>query len=274
MTAIQPAHLRLQASQLAQHFNNPQAFIHQLHDLLSLYARHVYRPGQTGNPAILLPMYRVPQPVLRQIEIELTPSFEKYTQAGIRLCDALWNESYYEFKLLAAICIGKIPLENPDEGLTRIYSWSLQIKDKPLQEALYKRGLITIITRDSNRMINRAQSWLNSTQTSEELFGVQIILACLADENFENLPLVFRMLAPFVRESHNSLRSSIIEVLLNLAHRTPNETAYFLQQNIELSFDQDTAWFIRRCLSAFPPQTQDSLRGAIRTQEQRQSFGK
>ncbi len=267
MTAIQPARLRLQVSQLASHFNNPQVFIHELHDLLSLYARHVFRSGQTGNPTILLPMYRVPEPVLRQIEIELAPSFENYAQAGLRLCDALWNESYYETKYLAAVCIGKINLENPDEVLTRIYTWSTQIKDKPLQEALYKQGLVDIISRDPNQMINRAQSWLNNAQTSEKLFGVQIILACLADNKFENLPLVFRMLGPYVRESPPHLRSSIIEVLNNLAHRTPNETAYFFQQNIELSFDQDTAWFIRRCLSAFPPQAQDSLRAAIRTRE-------
>jgi hypothetical protein len=55
-----------------------------------------------------------------------------------------------------------------------------------------------------------------------------------------------------------------------LVQRTPNETAYFLQQNLELSFDKNTAWFIRRCLSAFPPDTQAALRAAVRKQEKRQ----
>jgi hypothetical protein len=269
MTAIQPAHLRLQVSQLATHYNNPSVFIHELHDLLNSYARHVYRSGQIGNPTLILPSYRVPEPVLRQIEIELTPFCEKDTQAGIELCDALWNESWFEFKILAVLMMGKIPLDNPDEALSRIYTWSVQIKDKSLQDVLFNKGLGNIISKDPNTMINRAQIWLNKTQSSEKLFGIQIILACLTNEDFENLPLVFGMLAPFIRQSPIFLRSSIIDILVNLARRTPSETAYFLQQNMELSFDQDTAWFIRRCLSAFPTETQVSLKNAIHIREKR-----
>ncbi len=267
MTAIKPARLRDQVSQLASHFNNPKIFVRELHELLNLYARHVYRAGQTSDPTPILPSYHVPEPVLRQVELELSPNLAKDPQASIELCDALWKEPCYEFRMLAAVIIGKIPLENPEEALIRIHSWSLQVKDKSLREALFKRGLVNLISKEPNSMINRALKWLNSPQITDKLFGIQVILATLENKDFENLPQVYGLLAPLVRNAPVTLRSHIIDIILNLVQRSPNETAFFLQQNIELSFDQDTAWFIRRCMSAFPSDIQESLRAAVRKQE-------
>jgi hypothetical protein len=85
----------------------------------------------------MLPSYRTPEPVLRQIEIELTPLVEKNALSGIALCDALWNESFYEYKMLAARIIGKIPVEYSEEALIRIQSWSF--KDK---REIHKRYFI------------------------------------------------------------------------------------------------------------------------------------
>lgn len=267
MTAIQPALLKEQVSNLISNFRFPKSFIHELHGLLDLYGRHAYHTGKTGNPAVLFPSYRTPEPVLRQIELELTPLLEKNAEPALTLCDALWNESYYEFKLLAARIIGKIPQENSEDALTRIFSWSSQIKEKSLGEALFKRSLVAIVAKDQNSMINRVQNMLNSSRMAEKIFGMQIILASLQNKDFDNLPLVFNMLAPFVRETPIAIRPYIVEILLNLGQRTPKETAYFFQQNLELSIDQDTAWFVRRCLNVFPADTQATLRAAIRKQE-------
>lgn len=267
MTAIQPARLKKQVLDLASHFDDPKIFVRELNEILVLYGRHVFRTGKTVTPIVMLPSYRTPEPVLRQIEIELTPLVEKNALSGIALCDALWNESFYEYKMLAARIIGKIPVEYSEEALIRIQSWSLKIKEKSINDILYKKSLINIISNDPNCIMSRVHSWLNSDKSTEKLFGIQIILASLENKDFDNLPLIFNLIAPYVRDSPTILRPYITEILHKLSQRTPKETAYFLLQNLELSIDQDTAWFIRRCLNDFPPDTQTSLRSAIRKQE-------
>ncbi|MBN1536573.1 MAG: DNA alkylation repair protein [Anaerolineales bacterium] len=272
MTAIQPARLREQVSKLASLHKNPDEFIRELHGLLNHYGRHVYRAGKAAAPSRLLPSYQTPEPVLRQIELEMTPILEKDTAAGIVICDALWDEAYFELKMLAARIIGKIPPQYSVEALNRIFNWSSQTKDKSLSEALYHRGLVDTISKEPDNAINRVQTWLDSTNKKEKLFGIQIILATLENKNFKNLPLVFGLIGPLVRQAPSDLRPYIIQILIHLTHRTPNETAYFFQQNLEFSIDNDTAWFIRRCLSAFPQPTQESLRASIRKREKQRNL--
>jgi len=267
MTAIQPALLKAQASQLALNYNNPAIFIRQLHELLDHYGRHVYRTGKTSIPTTILPSYKVPQPVLRQIELELVPYLGDHCEVSMALCDALWQEEVFEFKLLAATIIGKIPVDDPEMIIKRIYTWTLEVKDRTLTETLFKKGFEYSINKDANSLISRASNWLNNSQLSKKSFGLQLILATLENQGFENLPQVFRLVAPFVREAPLALRSLIVQILQKLIERSPNETAYFLLQNIALSFDKDTAWFIRRCLRMFPPDIQDKLQDAIRIKE-------
>lgn len=272
MTAIQPVRLKEQTSQLASYYDRPSNFIQMLHELLHLYGRHVHRTGKTGIPASILPVYKVPQPVLRTIELELSPYLKNY-QESLVLCDALWQDNHYEFKMLAARLIGRIPVDDPDPVLIRIRTWSFDVKDKTINEALFKYGLEYLINKDSDRIINCASTWLNNPQTVDNLYGLRLILAVLEFEGFQNLPQVFRLIAPFVRSAPIALRSYIVEILQILVKRSPNETAYFLQQNIGLSFDKDTAWFIRRCISKFPPDIQDNLRSAMRKAEKNYKIG-
>lgn len=266
MTAIQPARLKEQASQLAAIYECPSLFIQRLHELLHLYGRHVFRTGKT-RPASILPAYKVPQPVLRKIELELSPYLKINCQGSLALCDALWRENYYEFKMLAAKLIGQIPVDNPDLVLNRIHTWSLEVKETTINEALFKFGLEYLIKKDSNGIINRTSTWLYNPQLLDNIFGLRLILAIVELESFQNLPQVYRLITPFVRSAPTTLRSYIVEILEILIQRSPSETAYFLQQNIELSFDKDTAWFIRRCISKFPPDIQNNLRLTMRNVE-------
>jgi hypothetical protein len=71
------------------------------------------------------------------------------------------------------------------------------------------------------------------------------------------------LLTPYVRVIHSRLRPALLSVLDALIERSPQETAYFLRQNLSTPESIDTPWVIRKLLRQFPREVQDSLRKAM-----------
>ena len=76
MPAIDLARLKKQTAQLADLFNQPSDFLRELKELLDFYVNRSLR-SQGVAPSSVLPTYRTPSVVLRQIETELSPVAEK-----------------------------------------------------------------------------------------------------------------------------------------------------------------------------------------------------
>jgi hypothetical protein len=70
MTAIQMNRLRAEMAQLKELEYQPAQFVHKLHQMLDFYNDYTYRPGQASQIQSLLPHYKIPLPVTRQIEYE------------------------------------------------------------------------------------------------------------------------------------------------------------------------------------------------------------
>ncbi len=124
MPAISPARLKHQAALLAEHFDDPPAFVRSLHHLLESYSNRVYRPGQAGELPPLLQTYRVQPPVLRQLLLAIAPLASKNPDAGLALCDALWEQPYLEFRLLAASLLGQLPCSPAEPVIARMKAWT------------------------------------------------------------------------------------------------------------------------------------------------------
>lgn len=264
MPAIQPARLKQQAALVAEHFDNPVAFVRSLHHLLDFYADRVKRPGQSGAPPPLLRAYNVRPPVLRQILQELLPLAEEDPQAGLALCEALWEQPYLEFGLLAAGLIGQIPPRPPEPVLERIAAWLKSNPEQRLIVALLNQGLARLRQEDSQTLIALVESWLADENLFTRQLGLQALLPMVADLGFENLPAFYRLIQPLARSVPPLLRPDLLEVLAALAQRSPKETAYFLRQSLAMPHASDTPWLIRQSLRAFPLEIQDSLRSAVR----------
>ena len=69
MPAVDIARLKTQAAVLVEKFDQPAVFLKQLHEILEMYADRTLRLGVVANPVSVLPAYRTPQSVLRQIEM-------------------------------------------------------------------------------------------------------------------------------------------------------------------------------------------------------------
>ena len=144
MPAIHLAKLKQQAALLSNNFDQPKVFIRELHDMLDIYAERSHRPGQSGAPPPLIHSYNVPKPVLRQILIELAPLVTSRPGEALSLCDALWEEPYLEFRLLAASILGLIPADPPDPIFIRVEKWGRSITDDQILTELMQQGLASV----------------------------------------------------------------------------------------------------------------------------------
>lgn len=265
MPAIQFGRLKNQSAQLAERFNDPAIFRRGYHELLDFYADRAYRPGQAGEPPPLLRSYNVPKPVLRQVLKDLILQAVNDPPAGLRLCDALWQETYLEFRWLAAALLGQLPPDPPEPILVRIEAWATPSTEARLVDALLSLGLARLRAETPGRTQAEIQTWLVSTDQFTQQLGLQALTYLLEEPGYENLPQAYRMITPLVRAAPSALRPDLLNVLRKLATISPRETAYFLRQNMAIQQDNPgTAWLARNCLVSFPPEIRANLRSAIR----------
>ncbi len=267
MPAIQPARLKQQADLLVQHFDKPPYFVRGLHYLLEFYADRAIRPGSASRNRSLTPAYRVRQPVLRQILQELEPLAVLYPQQGLAICDALWEENFLEFRLLAGMLLGKIPVESSQDVIIRFKKWLKPDLEIQLMAALLANGALYLKQTEPNSMIQLAKDFLGGQDRFLHQVGLHIAISILSDPEFTNIPAFFRLLQPFVLRIDPHLKADLLEVIAILAERSPQETAYYLAESLTLPNNPDTTWIIRKSLENFPQPVQSSLRERMRALE-------
>ena len=263
MPAIQPARLKIQAVRLTDDFTQPAAFISKLDDILDFYADRTHRSGLAGTPHPLLNAYNVPAPVMRQLLAELAPLVINHPQAGLDLADGLWQRENLECRLIAASLLGVAPREYADEVVSRVQIWLQTETERRLIEALVRQGLELIRKDVPAKYLALLETWLASPDLSQQEIGLLGMLPLLENDSFSNLPVLFRLLTPYIRVVHTYLRPALLSVLDALAERSPQETAYLLRQNLYTPDNSDTAWVIRKMLRRFPQEIRDSLRKSM-----------
>ena len=81
--------------------------------------------------------------------------------------------------------------------------------------------------------------------------------------NFQNLPAVFRLVSPFIRDPHSAYLRDLEELIGALAYISPQETGFFLRQTLSIIISPETPRLIKNCLAAFPEEIQAELKSAI-----------
>jgi hypothetical protein len=130
---------------LGEYFTRPDGFVIHLHELMDFYTDRTRRTRQTRMRAPLLPHYNIAAPVMRQIEDELTRQTDHWgPQAGLDLADALWQDGFYESRLLAAHLIGASGSIEPIQLTSRINRWITPDEDDRVLQALFDAGKASI----------------------------------------------------------------------------------------------------------------------------------
>ncbi len=100
MPAINLARLKTQAARLSDKFGEPEAFLHDLNEVLDYYTNRTIRSTQTVK-RLSLPTYHTPAPVLRQIQFELDPLAQSRPTEAVVLVKAMWKAKSLKSRLLA-----------------------------------------------------------------------------------------------------------------------------------------------------------------------------
>ena len=264
MPAIQLARLKIQVTDLLAYFSEPIEFLRELHTMLDFYADRTRRSGQSGKPKPLIQAYNVPQQVMRRIESDIAPLVAAGPEDALLLGDQLWLDAWYESRLLAIAILGMLPPDPIDLIVERLQAWGRDCRENVLLDALLDKGATPFLTEHPDEYFFFVENMLTSGNLPSRKIGLKAMPALIQNPEFENLPALYRLLSPLVRESASALETDIIQVVRTLGQRSPQETAYFLQKNLNSPHKSGLSIITRQSLDVFPPELGETLRTVLR----------
>jgi hypothetical protein len=262
MPAIDLARLKKQTAHLADLFDQPAEFLREHREILDHYVNYSLRSQQVA-PSSVLPTYRTPKVVLRQIEKELGPLAEQKPIQALELADALWDEGWLESRLLAAFLLGRIPPQE-ERLFARLTAWTQAVRDPSVRAALLTTSLTRLRNETPDLFLLLVREWLHPARQRMWSNGVQALVPLISSPDFDNLPPIFEIMEPILKVSPAALQFDLQELLIALYQASPDETLYFLQQILKNTKNPLTAVALRRMMADMPRDFQASLREMLR----------
>ena len=258
MPAIDLARLKKQTAQLADLFDQPTVFLREHREILDFYVNHSLR-SQGVAPSSVLPTYRTPTVVLRQIETELGPVAERQPIQALELADALWDEGWLETRLLAAFLLGRIPPQE-ERLLARLTAWTQAVRDPSVRAALLTTSLTRLRKETPDLFLILVKEWLHPARQRMWSNGIQALVPLISSPDFDNLPPIFEIIEPIIRAAPATLQFDLQELIIMLYEASPDETTYFIQQILKSTKSPLLAVALRRMSPEFPAELQSNLR--------------
>lgn len=263
MPAIDIARLKIEAAVLVEKFDQPAIFLKELHEILDHYADRTLRVGVVATPLSVLPTYRSPQAVLRQVEMELAPLAGAFPEQAMALTDALWKDGHLETRLLAATLLGRIHPETP-LLLERISAWVSRARDRQLRTALLSVSLARLRRESPSEFLKLVSSWFDPTTIKMWSNGIHALLPLIEDVSYDDLPPVYDAVHIVVETAPSMLQNDLVELIQALYVASPVETTYFMRQVITASNSAQLPQTFRRILPALPVELQPMILELIR----------
>jgi hypothetical protein len=264
MPAIHLPRLHRQVAELAEYFSKPKGFVQELKDLLEFYGDRTRRTNRVGVPPPILQIYKVPDPVLRRVLLEMEPHVEAEMEKTFALVDALWKEPIYELRFLAIHLLDAVPSSEYKYLLKRLENWVGENQEETLLEAMATHSLARLRADSPEVFFRQVEKWLSSKKMMHHKLGLRALLAQLNETGFENLPVVYRLLGVLIPTAPKGLRPYLRDLIRPLARRSPLETSFFLQESLKTSDNPIIPWLIRRSIESFPKDVQSNLRAALK----------
>ncbi|HUE98730.1 MAG TPA: DNA alkylation repair protein [Anaerolineales bacterium] len=262
MPAIDLARLKKQTAQLSDIFDQPAVFLRELREVLEFYINRTLRSPSVA-PSSVLPTYRTPVVVLRQVETELGPVAERQPIQALELADALWDEGWLETRLLAAFLLGRIPPQE-ERLLARLTAWTQAVRDPEVRAALLTTSLTRLRKETPDLFLVLVREWLHPARQRMWSNGIQALVPLISSPDFDNLPPIFEIVEPLLKSSPATLQYDLQELIIVLFEASPDETTYFLQQIVKETKSPLPSIALRRMSPELPQALQASLRETLR----------
>lgn len=266
MPAIQIDQLRIQSANLAGRFGSPESFAASFQEILESGTDLTFKPSAAQATTTRLKTYRIPSPILRQIERDLTQQMLVFPQSAfLALVKELRSRNILEYQLLAVFILGNTPLTPLEPVRDALFDWLAENQDLTINEALLTTGLSRLRCEHPDLWLNRVKTWLEDPSIKRVEAGLHALQPCLEDRTFENLPAVIQLLTPLLIKDHPEIEPELLTSVRTLIKRSPTETAFLAHQILsQPENEKSTALRIfRKLISEFPREIQISLRGLI-----------
>jgi hypothetical protein len=264
MAAVDPVRLRFQIDALIASFTAPPVFHRGLIDLFNQYANRTLRFGESPKALPLIPMYHLPAPVMRQLELDLKPVIQADPESALAVADELWQDEYYEVRQVSILLLSNLPLAAPTPIIDRLEQWLEPGLDGILVSELLSRGTTSLQSTFPEAWENFISSLFEKENLKMTAMGLKALNQSVSTPAFENMPAVFRLISPSIREPQPAFEKDLRSLLTTLIDKTPSETAYFLQQAASISDSPNLRRLIKQCLAHFPEDLQSALKTILR----------
>jgi hypothetical protein len=262
MTAINPARLKIQSAKVAESFLDPNQFISELHGLFTFYAARIRQTSLSRAP-LALQAYQIPAPVMRTLEQELSEKVKEYPDKCLQLVDILWEEDWVEFRQLAVLLLGLIPVRSSKEILIRIRSWVKTSPTEELRQLVMVTGLKGMKSEKPDQVLDLLKSMGASKDKKEQQGTLYGLIPFAKDPNFENFPKVFKILNVILLFDSQNLIKEITTIIRALQKRSDQETANFLVRQLSTASKPRILRITRQVLKYFSAESQELLRKGL-----------
>lgn len=263
MPAINPSRLQVQIEELLIYFDQPEAFHRRLSDLFSFYANRTLHFGQSREQVPIAPRYHLPQPLIRQLHLAISPHIEKKPKTALKCADELWEDPFFEIRQFAIYILGNVNPEDPGPILNRLESWIEPDLDQELKTELISTGTYTLQENFHSAWEGLIQSLLDHKDSKLINIGIQGLMDGLERSKFGNSPLVFRLISPIIQNPHTANLEKLENLIDTLIRQSPTETAFFLKQTLSLSQSTETRRLIKNCLPLMPEKEAQELKASL-----------
>lgn len=263
MPAVQLSQLKNQIDLLGGQFSRPPEFCRAVIDLFNLYADLTYKAGDSVEQPLLIPTYRVPQLVIRQLELAAASWVNNDPISALQNADFLWDVDALEAKTFAAYLMGHVSTQAYGPIIQRIQGWCSSSSERLLNEAILAKGSYQIRKESSAVWLETINEWFSANTPSSLALGLSAMITTLEDPRFENIPAVYKLLSQYLPNIPDAMQNDLQKVVVVLVQRAPAETSYYLKQLLTTQNTPLLTRVIRLNLPAFPPTVNASMKSAL-----------
>lgn len=265
MSAIDLNRLKSQISGLVDSYQDPQAFSQAFHKLLGFYHRYSHRPNADAIPKTFMRTYDLPDQVVRQVELGLKQPAQDAPEATLALVRFFWQEPYFESRDMATFLLGQLPINYAGTVKETIFEWLSKTVDRAVVQSIFSKATATLQSQEPSEWEDLVNQLLSHPEEKFQNYGLYAVAMIIEKRSLVDLPVLFKMLRPFIQVGSEALQTNLSKALKALAESTPHETAYLLKQVLADTPGAAIERRMRSYLSFFPEETATSLQTAIKT---------
>jgi hypothetical protein len=266
MPAVELSRLHTQIQLAARDYSSAEQFVKQLRGIYELYSDRTFNPLAAGKRPLSADAYNIMPLINHQFEFEFGKLCDDNPLSSLDVIDRLWEETKLEPRQLAAVLLGKIPIEYAEKVIFRLKDWSLPTEDRDLITFLHDRGTIRLRKEAVEQWLVVIHDWLDSKDPYDQVFGLQSLIPLINDSTFNDLPKIYELLSLVIANPGTRLLSPLLKIIESLAERSPVETVHYLKTIIAAPHSNELPRLLRRLLPVFPADQANSLKAALREQ--------